>query len=309
MPIQCSAVLGHSSYIQQSQDFCAQGYTCCIVNVFSPRLFIWIYSTYAWSFLSSVLTRYLQVASNPEIDLGDDDDPIKVDIMLRTMYDDDTVYGLNIDFYDANLTKTFLDYYILGDKYDVPVLRHKAKDMFISEIKGNLYLRDDLPIWTSESFDNPAKGIAMVLGPSAITFGDRSIQEDTLNWCVDYLHDLLWHRTFRKLLGKGQMFSTEFAGRLFLMKARDDGVEFGCDIDNVDNDAYDHSSADEDTIQVEHETESEAEQHEDDDDDQSDDDDEQDDNGESIIDDEASSDDDSTQVREYEVEEELGSKE
>lgn len=241
--------------------------------------------------------------------------------MLRTMYDDDTVYGLNIDFYDPNLTKTFLEYYILGDKYDVPVLRHKAKDMFISEIKGNLYLRDDLPIWTSESFDNPAKGIAMVLSPSAITFGDKSIQEDTLNWCVDYLNDLLWHRTFRKLLGKGQMFSAEFAGRLFLMKTRDDHVEFGCDFDN---DVYDHSSADEDNTQAESESESAAGQDGDDsdddhndnddeedeqDDDDDDDEDEHDEDDESNDGENGSSEEDSTQFGRYEVEEELGSKE
>ena len=81
--------------------------------------------------------------------------------------------------------------------------------------------------------------ISKVLGPSAVTFADKSIQEEILEWCAENLDDLLWRRPFRKPLGKGQIFSTEFAGRLFLMKARHDGVDFGSDLDN---DVYNHSS-------------------------------------------------------------------
>ena len=201
----------------------------------------------------------LQVASNPEIDLGDDDNPDKVEVMLRMMYDDDTSLGLNIDFNDLNFTKTSLDFYILGDKYDFPVLRDQARHMFIREIGGFLVLRDDMSIWTSESFDDPANSIAMVLGPSAVTFADKSIQVDTLEWCAMHLGELLWHRYFRKLLGKGRIFSAESFGRITLMKARVDHVEFGCDFDN---DIYDHSSADEDITHAESESESESKQDE-----------------------------------------------
>jgi hypothetical protein len=241
-----------------------------------------------------LLIRCLQVASNPEIDLGDDDKPYQVEIMLRTMYDDDTVGGLDIDFDDPNLPRTFLDYYTPGDKYDVPVLRQKAKDMFFREIQGEVVLQSDHEIWRSDMFNNTAKVIAMVLGPSAITFADKSIQEETLEWCALYFNELLWHRYFRKMLGKGQIFSSEFAGRLFLKKARIDHVEFGIDIDN---DVYDHSSADEHITQAESESESEAEEE---DDDEEGDDEEEDDDGES-------NDGGSTQVRGYEPGEELGS--
>ena len=126
------------------------------------------------------LIRRPQVASSPEIDLGDDDDPDQVDTMLRIMYDDDTVCGLNLDFNDLNFTKQILDHYVLGDKYDVPVLRRRAKDLFIREIQGDVVVQSHFACWTSDWFDNAAKGIAMVLGPSAITFADRMIQEDTL---------------------------------------------------------------------------------------------------------------------------------
>jgi hypothetical protein len=118
----------------------------------------------------------LQVASNPEIDLGSDDDPVQIEVMLRTMYDDyddDNAYGLLRDFDDPNATKTYLDYYVLGDKYDVPVLRQQAKVLFISEIQGHVYLRVQDGAWDSGFYSNMADGIAMVLGPSALTFGDK----------------------------------------------------------------------------------------------------------------------------------------
>jgi hypothetical protein len=254
-----------------------------------------------------MLIRWLQVATNPEIDLGDDDNPDQVDIMLRVMYDDDTVYGLNRDFEDPNLTKTFLEYYVLGDKYDVPVVRQQAKDFFISELQGHVHLHVEQGAWRSDFFDDLAKGIAVVLGPSAITFGDRSIQEETIEWCARNLDHLLWHRTFRKLLSKGQMFSTEFAGKLLLIKARFEHVEFGWDLDP--NDVYDDSSSDEDITQLESESEAEQDNNDDeeDDDEQEDDEERNNDDEESSNDDEESDDDDGIQVREYEVEEELGS--
>jgi hypothetical protein len=210
--------------------------------------------------------------------------------MLRIMYDDDSVQKLNTDYRDSKLTETFLRYYVLGDKYDVPILRHEAKDLFLHELENLVQMRCDPEwgekVWSSEKFEHPAKCIGMVLGPSAITFGDSSIQEDTLDWCAENLDYLLWQRTFRKILGKGQILSTEFAGRLILKKARLDRVEFGWDLDN--GDVYDHSSADEDATQ--------SEDGDDDDDDDGDGDDGEDDNDDS-------NDNDNTQVRGNEVEE------
>jgi hypothetical protein len=75
--IQRATLLGYSCYIQQSQDLCAQGCTRCSIIVLPPRLFIGIRGTYTIEVLMVLLIRCLQVASNPEIDLGDDDDPIR----------------------------------------------------------------------------------------------------------------------------------------------------------------------------------------------------------------------------------------
>jgi hypothetical protein len=112
----------------------------------------------------------LRVASSPEIDLGDDDDPDQVEIMLRVMYDDDTVYGLNVlDLKDPNFTKTYLDYYILGDKYDFPILRHQAKQMFLQDIGTCVNLRSENSFWNSESFDNSAsRGCSVRLLPLSL---------------------------------------------------------------------------------------------------------------------------------------------
>jgi hypothetical protein len=204
----------------------------------------------------------LQVASNSEIDLGSDDDPVQIEVMLRIMYDDydddDDAYGLLRDFDDPNATKTYLDYYVLGDKYDVPVLRQKAKELFISEIQGHVYLRVQDGAWDSEFYSNMANGIATVLGPSALTFGDKSIQEETLKWCAQHLNELLWHWSFRKVLSRGQMFSREFAGRFLLIKARLEHVELGWDLD--DGDVYDTSSSEEDSTHSELESDPEAEE-------------------------------------------------
>jgi hypothetical protein len=246
----------------------------------------------------------MQVASNPEIDLGDDDDPDKVEIMIRVMYDDDNVYALNRDFNNPNITETLLYYYILGDKYDVPVLRHQAKDLFISDL-GSVYLHLPEEARASDFFDDVAKSIAKLLGPSACTFGDKSPQEETLEWCAKHLDGLLWHRIFRKLLSKGQMFSTESAGRLLLIKARLEKVELGWDSDH--NNVYSDSSSDEDATQAELESKGEAEEDDEEEEENGEEEEEENDDDDDTGDDnEESNNDDSLQVRAYEAEEELG---
>ncbi|CAD0100638.1 unnamed protein product [Aureobasidium mustum] len=184
--------------------------------------------------------------------------------MLRVIYDDDDDCIMHVTLGYRDFCKALLDLYILGDKYDVPVLRHQAKDQFMSNIRTVTSMPRDLPgeqqSGLDDMFEQAARSIARLLGPSAVTFADKSVQEDTLEWCAENLDDLLWHRAFRKLLGKGRMLSTEFAGRLLLMKARLEGVEFGSDLDK---DVYDHSSelseGDGDGDGNEHESESEIE--------------------------------------------------
>lgn len=202
----------------------------------------------------------LQVAANPEIDLGGDDNPEQVENMLRLIYDHNDGYALEQKFDDSNTTKTYLDYYILGDKYDVPVLRHQAMYLFVSHIQGLVHQRAEDGAWDNEFFRDAAEGIAMVLGPSALTFGDKSIQEQTLTCCAENLGKLLWHTAFRKLLSKGQMFSTDFAGKLLLKKARLEHVEFGWDLDPCD--FYDDSSSDEETTENELQSVAQAEEDE-----------------------------------------------
>ncbi|KAG9595701.1 hypothetical protein KCU77_g5493, partial [Aureobasidium melanogenum] len=191
------------------------------------------------SYFHHAFSSKFAVSSNAVIDLGDDDDPDLVEVMLRIIYDDEDVSIVDIAIRHPDLFKTFLNFYLLGDKYDVPVLRHLAKDHFMTNIKSIVCLRGEKHSCFDDMFEQAANSIARILGPSAITVADKSIQEEVLEWCADSLDDLLWYRPLRKLLGKGQMFSTEFAGRLLLKKARHDAVEFGSD---HDNDIYDHSS-------------------------------------------------------------------
>lgn len=202
-----------------------------------------------------------QVASSAAIELGDDDDPALVEAMLRIIYDDEDGCIMRVTIGYSDFLEALLDLYVLGDKYDVPVLRHQAKDQIMSNIRSIVNvprdLRGEKQSWVDEMIEQAAKCIMKVLGPSCITFADKSIQEETLEWCAETLNDLLWHRTFRKLLGKGRLFSADFAGRLFLMKARHDGVEFGLD---VDSDVYEHSSECSDGNDDEQEGESEAEE-------------------------------------------------
>ncbi|KAH0028131.1 hypothetical protein KCU78_g3734, partial [Aureobasidium melanogenum] len=213
------------------------------------------------SYFHRAFSSKFAVASNAVIDLGDDDDPDLVEVMFRIIYDDEDVSIVNVAIRHPDLFKAFLDFYILGDKYDVPVLRHLAKDHFMTNIKSIVGMRGEEHFCINEMFEQAASSIARILGPSAITAADKSIQEETLEWCAGSLDDLLWYRPFRKLLGKGQMLSTEFAGRLFLKKARHDAVEFGSD---HDNDVYDHSSEfsddDDDDDDHDHGSESEAEE-------------------------------------------------
>lgn len=195
------------------------------------------------------------------IDLGDDDDPDLVRVMLRVMYDEDDASLENSAIRHPDLFKTFLDSYILGDKYDVPVLRHLAKDQFMSKVKSIVCMRGEQLSCFDDMFEQAANSIARMVGPSAITVADKPIQEEILEWCAESLDDLLRYRPVRKLLGKGQMFSTEFAGRLVLKKSRHDAVEFDTDLDN---DVYDHSSelseSESDDYNDEYDSESEAEE-------------------------------------------------
>jgi hypothetical protein len=110
---------------------------------------------------------------------------------------------------------------------------------------------------------------------------------------------------FRKLLSKGQMFSTKSAGRLLLIKARLEKVELGWHTHH--NDIYEDSSSDEDTTQAEVERQSDAEEDDGNEEEEDDEDDEEKNDDDEEDDDEQSHDGDSTQVRAYEAEEELGS--
>ncbi|KAH0277523.1 hypothetical protein KCU91_g3115, partial [Aureobasidium melanogenum] len=145
------------------------------------------------------------------IDIGGDDDPAAVTAMLRYFYDETyRLDGLDGDSADKHLTM-----YRLGDLYDAPDLRKRAACHFINSLREDRYGTS-----ASDQYQFPdhiVRSVQQVIGPSADTFADNSIQGDVFKFIIEVASSLYKSELFQELLADGTMFG-ESLSRRFLQK-------------------------------------------------------------------------------------------
>lgn len=96
-----------------------------LLRAYSPISVACVYSLSLLDFH----TDHSQVAKSPVFSLGDDDDPIVVDGMLRHMYN--LPYTDSLQSNDSDeLFKLHVETFFLADKYDCPSLRRAAVSNF-----------------------------------------------------------------------------------------------------------------------------------------------------------------------------------
>lgn len=147
-----------------------------------------------------------QVANGPIFSLGDDDDPVIVDAMLRHMYNLPYSQSLKSDSCD-NVYKFHFDVFTLADKYDCPSLRHAAASNFrraADESINKLY-----------SFDGLSNVLLLIeiiphlCGPDARQSADSSLRDEVLNFCVINYTKMFEIAQFREQLKDGNMFDED----------------------------------------------------------------------------------------------------
>ncbi|THW72291.1 hypothetical protein D6D19_06628 [Aureobasidium pullulans] len=147
-------------------------------------------------------TGQFPVASNKEVDLGDDDDPEAVRAMIRHIYDlpyDQMLEGNTFDDTAAYSTNEDLLFHIAvftaADKYDVATLRPLAVKKFESLMETS---------WESEQF---ATAIQKLTGPSAGHLADSTLQAAAAAFCAKHLKKLIKSGEFVKMIKEEEPFT------------------------------------------------------------------------------------------------------
>lgn len=148
-----------------------------------------------------------QESKQPVIDLGDDDDPVAVTAMLKFFYDG----TYRVDGSDGKASEQHLIMYRLADLYDAHELRKAASRYLIG------HFRAFSPSWNDHArpsiADHVVQSVQQILGPSADTFADNSIQEDVFKFTLHDAHSFYKNELFQELLSNGSMFSEAYSRR------------------------------------------------------------------------------------------------
>lgn len=126
--------------------------------------------------------------------------------MLNHFYNDDynNHIGQNNPIRDHSILH--LEIFLLADMYDAPSLREAAKQRFI---KG----MTNAAKWHSPIHDEQIEVFQRVVGPEAVQFADVSLQEETFGALEMYVREVMQTPRVAVLVGRGEMFSQEFAER------------------------------------------------------------------------------------------------
>ncbi|KAG9559437.1 hypothetical protein KCU71_g7752, partial [Aureobasidium melanogenum] len=177
-------------------------------EIFAHRLIL--VKSSIW-FEKALLGEFKASQHQTVIDIGDDDDPAAVTAMLRFFYDG----TYRLDGLDGNSADQHLTMYRLGDLYDAPDLRKRASCQFINHLREGRYSASEPDQYRFP--DHIVRSIQQVIGPSADTFADNSIQGDVFKFIMEQASSLYKSELFHELLGDGTMFSESFSRR-FLQK-------------------------------------------------------------------------------------------
>ncbi|KAG9695742.1 hypothetical protein KCU95_g3289, partial [Aureobasidium melanogenum] len=175
-------------------------------------------------FFERILQSQWPVAKGPVFSLGDDDDPIVVDGMLRHMYN--LPYTDSLQSNDSDeLFKLHVETFFLADEYDCPSLRRAAVSNFHDA--ATKALDSGMLILLNNT-------IATLCGPDARQTADISLRTAALNFCATNYNKLFEWALFRKKLREGNLFDVdatnkllEKIGALALKQRADEGRRYG----------------------------------------------------------------------------------
>lgn len=163
-------------------------------------------------FLSQLVLLSLtphQSSTNPEIDLGDEDDPNLIRAMLRHLYDlpyeyqyDEDVPAPTSQMLSEDPLNFYLEMFTLADKYDIPSLRDGAVEKF------DCILRDAMG---DKRFASTIQRLFSCM------YADRRLQDVTLQFMAENFSAILQEsQGFREMLETGTLLDTEIAAKLAL---------------------------------------------------------------------------------------------
>jgi hypothetical protein len=145
----------------------------------------------------------LQEANKDVIELHEDASITAVMTMFKHLY------GLNYEKQEmpthiTDVVGFHLEVFMLGDKYDISSLRVDAAARFIQALQREI--RSDYLV----SIRDPTiYAIRRLLGPHAVHLADQSLTTSVKDLVFKNSTRFFSHRTFRKLLGTGNMLDIE----------------------------------------------------------------------------------------------------
>lgn len=142
-----------------------------------------------------------KVAASPIIDLGDEDDPELVLLMLRYL-NGSSYSDLRCSVPMPQTLDLGISLFALADQYDVSTLRADIVDWFSMDV-CNLMCFRVVPC-----------AFQRLLGPSALFLADTSLQDTAFELCLENIETLLENQTFHDLLLDGTLLHSTFAGPL-----------------------------------------------------------------------------------------------
>jgi len=155
--------------------------------------------------LPRLVTDITQIASNSEVNLGDEEDSEAIRGMIRHIYDlpydqllDENVIDNSAAFGTNEDLIFHINVLMAADKYDVASLRPLVVKKFEDLMKTN---------WESESF---ASSIQRLTGPSAGHLADTTLQVAAATFCAKNLPHLVKNKNFVRMIHEAE----PFAGRL-----------------------------------------------------------------------------------------------
>ncbi|KAG9997431.1 hypothetical protein KCU78_g16957, partial [Aureobasidium melanogenum] len=152
-------------------------------------------------FMTAFSSRF-QVASNPIIDLGDDDDPEILTDVIKYLYRRGPVHDeVSAFFFPVNV---LVDIYLLADKYDIPKLRCKTALAFGKAVNRKLN-----PVLDPHFMEIFVDCIVKLCGPSSLELADHKLQNMITILCQQHYRLLLRDTMFLEKYKKGELFDNK----------------------------------------------------------------------------------------------------
>ncbi|KAH0384981.1 hypothetical protein KCU92_g3911, partial [Aureobasidium melanogenum] len=165
-------------------------------------------------FATAFFSRF-QVASNPVIDLGDEDDPEVLTEVLKYLYCHGPTHDHTWSWESSIPMTQCIDLYLLADKYDIPELRRNVDLSFYASASNDL--RDLVDKTVSETVFVDC--IARICGPDSPQLADDTLAKTVMDLCQEFSTTLLQNRAFLQRYKKGELFNNETAAAFGMVLA------------------------------------------------------------------------------------------